>query len=138
VASITSHSPAETFDAGRAFAGSLRPGDIVGLCGELGAGKTHFVKGIAAGLGSAAAVLSPTFTLVHEYRDGRMPIFHIDFYRLETPGEAAQIGLDECLDAGGVTVIEWAEKFPELLPPETRWVTIRAGMTVSERELNLP
>jgi tRNA threonylcarbamoyladenosine biosynthesis protein TsaE len=138
VGSIISHNASETFEAGREFAASLQSGDVVGLCGDLGAGKTHFVKGLAVGLGSLAAVTSPTFTLVHEYRDGRMPIFHIDFYRLESPGEVAQIGLDEFLDAGGVTVIEWAGKFPELLPSRTRWVSIRAGITEDERELELP
>jgi tRNA threonylcarbamoyladenosine biosynthesis protein TsaE len=94
---------------------------VLALCGDLGAGKTHFVKGLAVGLNSDAAVTSPTFTLIHEYLGGRLPLYHFDFYRLEDEDEALKIGLDEYLHGDGVCVIEWADKFPELLPTETQW-----------------
>ena len=127
MASITSHSPEETFAHGHALAASLRAGDVVALDGDLGAGKTHFVKGIAAGIGCEGDVTSPTFTLVHEYTGGRVPLFHFDFYRLESEEEVLRIGLDDYLGAGGVLVIEWAGKFPGVLPAGTRWFHLRAG-----------
>jgi len=125
VASIISHSPEETFAYGQRLAASLQKGDVLALSGELGAGKTHLVKGLAAGLGLESEVTSPTFTLVHEYTSGRLLLFHIDLYRLESPDEALKIGLDEYLDSPGVTVIEWADKFEELIPPGARRVRLR-------------
>ena len=107
---------------GRAIAATLRRGDVLGLCGDLGAGKTHFVKGIAEGMQSGAAVTSPTFTLIHEYLGGRLPVYHFDFYRLDDEDEALKIGLDEYLDGDGVCLIEWADKFPGLLPARTRYL----------------
>ena len=127
MATIISHSPEETFTHGRTLAESLRAGDVVALDCDLGAGKTHFVKGIAAGLGCDGDVTSPTFTLVHEYTGGRLPLFHFDFYRLESEDEVLRIGLDDYLGAGGVLVIEWAGKFPALLPRGTRWFHLRVG-----------
>ena len=127
MATIISHSPAETFAHGRTLADSLRAGDVIALDGDLGAGKTHFVKGIAAGLGCDCDVTSPTFTLVHEYAGGRLPLFHFDFYRLESEDETLRIGLDDYLGADGVLVIEWAGKFPALLPAGTRWFRLSAG-----------
>lgn len=114
-------SVAETIAWGRALGESLRPGDVIALVGNLGAGKTHAAKGIAAGLGSGADVTSPTFTLVHEYGGGRLPVFHFDFYRINSPGEALAIGWDDYLDAGGVVLVEWADKFPDLIPASGRW-----------------
>jgi tRNA threonylcarbamoyladenosine biosynthesis protein TsaE len=113
--------PEATFEWGRELATSLRAGDVVALCGQLGAGKTQATKGILAGLGSPAAVTSPTFTLVHEYTDGRLPVFHFDFYRMENAEEVLTVGWDDILDESGVVIIEWADLFPELLPPHTRW-----------------
>ena len=121
MASITSHSPAETFEFGRAFAATLRRGDVLALCGDLGAGKTHFVKGLAAGLGAPAEVTSPTFTLIHEYTGGSLPLYHVDFYRLDETVEALKIGIDEYLNGDGVTAIEWADKFVELIPERAHW-----------------
>ena len=121
MATIISHTPEETTDLGRAHAVQIRRGDVFGLCGELGAGKTCFIKGVVAALGAQAAVTSPTFTLIHEYSGGRLPVYHFDFYRLESEDEAIRIGLDEYLDGDGVCLIEWADKFPGLLPPGTRW-----------------
>lgn len=113
--------PEATFDWGRELAASLRAGDVVALCGQLGAGKTQATKGILAGLGSQAAVTSPTFTLVHEYTDGRLPVFHFDFYRMDSAEEVLTVAWDDILDEPGVVIIEWADLFPELLPPHTRW-----------------
>ena len=106
---------------GRALGATLRRGDVLGLCGDLGAGKTHFVKGLAAALGASADVTSPTFTLIHEYIGGRLPLYHFDFYRLDDEDDALKIGLDEYLDGDGICVIEWADKFPDLLPAHTQW-----------------
>jgi len=134
MASIISHSPQETFEFGRQFAVGLRRGDVLALAGDLGAGKTQFAKGLAVGLGVETDVTSPTFTLIHEYPDGRLPLFHIDLYRLEDEDEVLGIGIDEYLDGDGVTVIEWADKFAELMPPGARWVRFRAGEG-DEREI---
>ena len=122
MASTISASADATIALGRTLAATLRRGDVLALCGDLGAGKTHFVKGVAASLGASASVTSPTFTLIHEYPGGRLPLYHFDFYRLEDEDEALKIGLDEYLDGGGACVIEWADKFPALLPPHTRWM----------------
>jgi tRNA threonylcarbamoyladenosine biosynthesis protein TsaE len=129
VASITSHSPAETFAFGQQIAATLRTGDVLALCGHLGAGKTHFVKGLAAGLGVTAEVTSPTFTLIHEYPGGRLPLFHLDFYRLESADELMRIGFDDYLYAGGALAIEWAEKFPAVFPQHTRWFDFHLNET---------
>jgi len=114
-------SEAEMIEAGRALAESLAAGDVVALNGELGAGKTRFAQGVATGLGVREDVTSPTFSLVHEFFSGRIPLFHFDFYRLEAAVELEDLGWDDYLDEGGVVLVEWADKFPELLPPETRW-----------------
>src|SRR5271165_4642597 len=103
---IISRSAEETYRAGCLKAAHLRAGDVLALVGDLGAGKTQWVKGLAAGLGSDAAVTSPTFTLIHEYAGGRLPLYHIDCYRLERPEELLAIGMDDYLDGCGVLVIE--------------------------------
>lgn len=127
MALITSRSPAETFALGQKHAGSLRNGSVLALVGDLGAGKTHFVKGLAAGLGHAEEVTSPTFTLLHEYAGGRLPLYHFDFYRLDSEDEALRMGLDDYLEATGVCVVEWGDKFRSLLPRDTQWIEFRAG-----------
>ena len=126
MASTISHSPAETFAFGAQIAATLHSGAVLALCGDLGAGKTQFVKGLAAGLGIPTEVTSPTFTLLHEYTGGRLPLFHFDCYRLASDDELLRLGFDDYLDAGGVLAIEWAEKFPTLLPSDTRWLDFRA------------
>lgn len=118
-APVTTDSEARTAALGVQLARTLRPGAIVLLSGDLGAGKTAFVRGLAEGLGiDPAAVSSPTFTLVQEYRGGRLPLYHVDLYRL-TPAEADDIGLDELTEGGGVTAIEWPERstrgFPDAI-----------------------
>src|SRR5829696_1827406 len=113
---ITTSTESETAAVGRELATTLSAGDVVLLSGDLGAGKTAFVKGLAAGLGVATdQVSSPTFTLVQEYRGGRLPLFHVDLYRLEDARELDDLGLDE-IAADGVLAIEWAEKLPR--PPD--------------------
>jgi len=112
---------AATVAAGRDLAKALAAGDCLALVGGLGAGKTHLSKGIVEGLGCAAEVTSPTFTLVHEYRGGRLPVFHFDFYRLESAREVLALGWDDYLDEGGLIIVEWADKFPELLPDHASW-----------------
>ncbi len=107
---------------GRAAAAEARVGTVIALVGGLGAGKTHWTKGFVAGIGSTASVTSPTFGLVHEYSDGRLPVFHLDFYRLESAAELLALGWDEYLDQDAVVIAEWGDKFPELLPAGTLWL----------------
>jgi tRNA threonylcarbamoyladenosine biosynthesis protein TsaE len=111
---FTTHSAAETVALGRALASKLKPPKLVVLRGELGAGKTTLVKGIAEGFRAAAEeqVTSPTFTLVHEYRGPKANVFHVDLYRVDTPRELETLGLDDLLDERSVILIEWGEKFP--------------------------
>ena len=112
---FVTHSPEETIELGRTLAARLRPPKLVLLRGELGAGKTTLVKGIAAGLGAAAPeeVTSPTFTLIHEYRGEQATVYHIDLYRIETERELATLGIDELLrDERSLVLMEWGEKFP--------------------------
>ena len=120
----TSASPADTEIAGREFARDLPPGTVIALVGPLGAGKTQFVKGLATEIGAAVPVTSPTFTLIHEYTGGRVPIYHFDFFRIEDRQSAERLGLDEYFFGDGISVVEWADKFPELIPPGARWISL--------------
>jgi tRNA threonylcarbamoyladenosine biosynthesis protein TsaE len=122
VASFTSNSPAETEAFGRQFARDVHARSVLALTGDLGAGKTQFVKGLVAGLGSSAPVTSPTFTIIHEYPGGRWPIYHLDFFRLEDRQSIARLGLDDYFFGDGVSVIEWADRFPKLIPDQARWI----------------
>ena len=126
MATFISNSRTETIAFARDWAESLEPNDVIALVGDLGAGKTHFVKGLVQGLASTDEATSPTFTLLHEYRKGRLPVFHFDFFRLKRQAEIDEIGFDEYLDEGGVLVIEWADRFPQALPAGTRWLRIEA------------
>jgi tRNA threonylcarbamoyladenosine biosynthesis protein TsaE len=96
-------------------------GSVLALQGELGSGKTLFTKGFVAGMGSKAAVASPTFTIVHEYRDGQLPVYHFDFFRVESQS-LARLGLDDYFFGDGVSVIEWADRFAEFPPEQARWI----------------
>ena len=121
---ITTTSEQDTAAAGERLGGVLEAGDVVLLFGELGAGKTAFVRGLARGLGARPDdVSSPTFTLVQEYRGGRVPLYHVDLYRLE-PGEIADLGLDELIEGDGVVAIEWADRWRDR-PHDAIEVTIR-------------
>ncbi len=121
---ITLRTADDAFAWGSQLAPSLSAGDVIALCGNLGAGKTQITRGIVAGMESKAAVTSPTFTLVHEYVDGRLPVFHFDFYRMESASEVIGIGWDEFLTESGIIIVEWADMFPDLMPPNTRWFHI--------------
>jgi tRNA threonylcarbamoyladenosine biosynthesis protein TsaE len=113
--STSTSSEAETVAVGRSFATRLNAGAVVLLFGDLGAGKTAFVRGVAEGLGVGAdQVSSPTFTLIQEYRGGRLPLFHVDLYRLGIAQEIDELGLEE-LGEGGVLAIEWADKLPRVV-----------------------
>jgi tRNA threonylcarbamoyladenosine biosynthesis protein TsaE len=125
VDTIISHSADETFRRAQDFARELRRGDVLALAGELGGGKTQFVKGVASGLGHDDAVTSPTFTLIHEYTRGRLPLYHFDFYRAENAAEILRLGFDDYLGENGIVAIEWADKFPDLLPATARWIRFR-------------
>jgi tRNA threonylcarbamoyladenosine biosynthesis protein TsaE len=110
---FTTHSAEETIALGRNLAAELKPGSIVLLRGDLGAGKTTLVKGIAEGFKAAEAdrVTSPTFTLIHEYRGLQVTLYHIDLYRIDTPRELDTLALDDLMDANSILLIEWGEKF---------------------------
>ena len=114
MATIISHSPAETEALGGKFGRVAQPGRVIALFGDLGAGKTQFVKGLARGLGICAPVHSPSFTLVAEYRGGRLKLFHLDLFRVETPEQILSAGLQDYLQPAGISVIEWAERWSEL------------------------
>jgi tRNA threonylcarbamoyladenosine biosynthesis protein TsaE len=122
VATFISNSPGETEQFGRDFARKIVQGTVIGLKGKLGTGKTQFVKGLAAGLGSDADVTSPTFTLIHEYPGGQLPIYHFDFFRIDDQRSAEQLGLEDYFFGKGVSVIEWADKFTELIPQDAIWI----------------
>ena len=113
-------SPGDTLALGRRLAAHLAPGDVVALYGDLGAGKTHLVKGLAAGLGlDPDDVASPTFVLVHEYPT-EPPLYHFDAYRAERPADFTRIGFEEYAAGDGICVVEWPERIEPLLPPGTR------------------
>jgi len=133
--SVVSRSPEATIALGRRLGSLLTKGDVVALCGPLGSGKTTLTKGLAAGLGfvESAEVKSPTFVLIHEYA-GRLPVYHVDLYRLDQLEEAARLGLEQYLDGDGVCIIEWADKFPSLVPRAHLRVTL-AHHDVTTRHL---
>ena len=120
---LSTGSADETRTAGERLARTLGPGDVVALTGDLGAGKTCFVQGLARGLGATAWATSPTFVLINEYR-ADLPIHHVDAYRVGNAAEMIDVGLLELIDGDGVTVIEWADKVLALLPDRTIHVAI--------------
>jgi tRNA threonylcarbamoyladenosine biosynthesis protein TsaE len=138
---MISHSPAETEALGEEFGRAAQRGLVIALSGDLGAGKTQFVRGVARGLGISGRVHSPTFTLVNEYGGGRLKLFHLDLYRLETPGQIASAGVEEHLQPEGVSVIEWAERLlgraagatHNLQPPTSNFRNVRIEI-ISEGE----
>ena len=111
------YSPEETQAIGEQFGQTLKPGDVVALIGDLGAGKTCLTQGIARGVGifTDQVVNSPSYTLINEY-EGAIPVYHIDLYRLEHHGEIVELGLEEYLEGDGICIIEWADRMLELLP----------------------
>ena len=141
MATFISHSPAETASLGAALACRVVHGDVLALTGDLGAGKTQFVKGFACGLGIMERIQSPTFALVNSYSGGRLPLYHLDLYRLKTERQIVSAGLEAYLEPDGVAVIEWAERFveaglisPNQPPPNIRWVRFEI-VNESERQV---
>ena len=113
----------ETIAAGRRYGRDAVKGDVFALSGDLGAGKTQFVKGFVAGLESDADVTSPTFVLVHEYGGGRLPVYHFDFYRLDNRDAILRLGFDDYVFGDGVSLIEWADRHPDLIPRHAKWLS---------------
>lgn len=118
-------SPEMTKQLAATLAPHLRAGDVIVLTGDLGAGKTQFVQGVAAGLGIRAQVTSPTFNILLTYPNGALPLYHFDLYRLDSENQLEDIGYYETLDGNGASFIEWGEKFPEALPYSYMEVSIR-------------
>ena len=114
----------DTAKIGEDLAKNAKPGDIFCLSGNLGAGKTVFAGGFAKGLGIDSDVTSPTFTILNEYHDGRLCLFHFDFYRLEDPNELFGIGYEEYFYGNGVTLVEWPERAKELIPKDANFIKI--------------
>lgn len=133
---MVSESPEATWSVGEFVGKRLKAGMVLCLTGDLGAGKTLFTKGVAAGLGVKADVTSPSFTLMNLY-DGRLPVTHFDLYRLDDEGDLDEIGFYEYADEPvGVAIIEWADKFPEALPPHHLSVVLSPGKNLEERRLS--
>ena len=130
---MISQSPAETEALGEKFGRAAQHGFVFALTGDLGAGKTQLVKGIARGLGVTARVHSPTFTLVNEYGGGRLKLFHLDLYRLETPAQILSAGIEEFLSPDGVAVIEWAERIADCGLRIADWKNVKIEI-ISETE----
>lgn len=129
-------SPDQTRTIGERLARDLRPGDVLCLWGDLGAGKSELTRGIASGLGVQGPVTSPSFTILNVYEDGRLPLYHFDWYRLESSEELYELGMDEYLTGDGVCVIEWPGICPDAIP-ETRLDITVTPVTDTAREITL-
>lgn len=125
---IETHDPEETFEVGRTIGRNAKPGQIYTLTGDLGVGKTVFTQGVAAGLGITEPVNSPTFTIIQEYEDGRLPFYHFDVYRIGDLEEMEEIGYDDYFFGQGICLIEWAELIEEILPEKRIEVTIEKDL----------
>ena len=132
-----SNSVAETESLGEELARRLEPGAVVAFSGDLGAGKTAFVRGMARGLGIVERVTSPTFTIVNEYEGGRLPLFHFDMYRLGSADELYDIGWEDYLVRGGVCAVEWSENIREALEEGCILVDIRRGENDGQRIIRI-
>ena len=128
---IETHDPEETFEVGRKIGMNAKPGQIYTLTGDLGVGKTVFTQGVAAGLGITEPVNSPTFTIIQEYEDGRLPFYHFDVYRIGDLEEMEEIGYDDYFFGQGICLIEWAELIEEILPEKRIEVTIEKDLEKS-------
>ena len=125
---IETHDPEETFEVGWTIGMNAKPGQIYTLTGDLGVGKTVFTQGVAAGLGITEPVNSPTFTIIQEYKDGRLPFYHFDVYRIGDLEEMEEIGYDDYFFGQGICLIEWAELIEEILPEKRIEVTIEKDL----------
>ena len=125
---IETNTPEETYEVGKKIGEKARPGQIYTLTGDLGVGKTVFTQGVAAGLGITEPVNSPTFTIVQEYEDGRLPFYHFDVYRIGAVDEMDEIGYDDYFFGEGICLIEWAELIEDILPENRIRVTIEKDL----------
>ena len=132
-----SASEQETEALGRALVERLSPGAVVAFTGDLGAGKTAFVRGMAKGLDIPQRVTSPTFTIVNEYEGGRLPLFHFDLYRLGSSDELFDIGWEDFLRRGGICAVEWSENVADALEPDTVFIDIRRGNGPEDRVITI-
>ena len=133
----TSHSVAETEKIAEGFAASLSAGDVIACRGGMGMGKTAFARGLARGLGLRDDVSSPTFALVHEYTDGKIPLYHFDMYRINSFEGLYSTGFFDYLEQGGVLLIEWSENIEEALPEGTITLEICRGADENTREIRI-
>ena len=140
------HSPIQTEAVGQALAQRLHPGAVIAYCGDLGAGKTAFTRGLARGLGCKDMVTSPTYTIVNEYLSGRLPLFHFDMYRLASADDLWDIGWEDYLERGGVCAVEWSENVEDAMEgalnvtiektgEESRRITIEGGEEIAALSL---
>ena len=132
-----SASERETEALGEALVERLSPGAVVAFTGDLGAGKTAFVRGMARGLDIPQRVTSPTFTIVNEYEGGRLPLFHFDLYRLGSSDELFDIGWEDFLRRGGICAVEWSENVADALEPDTVFIDIRRGDGPEDRVITI-
>ncbi len=133
---MLTHSPQETRALGKKLAGHLRAGDVLLLHGDLGAGKSELTRGIAEGLGVTSTVTSPSFTILNVYEEGQVPLYHFDWYRLESAEELYEMGMDEYLGGDGVAVVEWPSQCPEAIP-ETHLAVTLTPVGDSDRQITL-
>lgn len=125
---LESYDELDTFDIGKKIGEKAKPGDIYALLGDLGTGKTVFSKGFAAGLEIRENIVSPTFTIVSQYLDGIMPFYHFDVYRIGDIEEMDEIGYEDCFYGEGVCLVEWANLIEEIMPKDTKWITIEKDL----------
>ena len=125
---IETFQPKETYQCGFEIGQNARSGEVYALVGDLGVGKTVFTQGVAAGLGITEPVNSPTFTILQVYDEGRLPFYHFDVYRIGDPEEMDEIGYEDCFYGEGVSFVEWADLIRDIMPEETRWVTIEKDL----------
>lgn len=118
-----------THALGEQIGKTAKPGEVYALLGELGVGKTVFTQGFAKGIGITDSVSSPTFTILQEYDEGRVPLYHFDVYRIGDPEEMDEVGYEDYFYGQGVCLVEWASLIEELMPPETRWITIEKDLS---------
>ncbi|MCR5774855.1 MAG: tRNA (adenosine(37)-N6)-threonylcarbamoyltransferase complex ATPase subunit type 1 TsaE [Lachnospiraceae bacterium] len=125
---VETSSAGETFELARNIGEKAFPGEVIGLTGDLGTGKTVFAKGIAAGLGITERVNSPTFTIMQQYDGGRLPLYHFDVYRIGDISEMDETGYEDYFYGKGVSIVEWAETIKEIMPEDTVWITIEKDL----------
>ena len=131
------HSSKETRSLGEELSKLLRPGDVLALYGDMGAGKSELTRGIARGLQIDGPIASPTFTILQAYDTGRLPLYHFDWYRITDPDELYEIGAEEYLYGSGVAVVEWPERAPHMLPEAYLQITIAYGAGENERVIEI-